>query len=146
MFTSDTGTDEGVACIQAKAAADATAEAPTVSTISGVWVGLRQNNSRFIVDANAELHISSLVSNKRKNGGTGNGENNKLLKQGAGKLLLTNANTYTGGTSIEAGVLELQDNGTLGSGEVTIGSATESSSPALVFASHRAVKHGNLLL
>ena len=45
-------------------------------------------------------------------GGTGS-----LVKQGAGVLELTGANTYSGGTSIQGGTLKVSGSGTLGSGE-----------------------------
>ncbi len=42
-----------------------------------------------------------------------------LLKLGNGTLTLTGANTYTGGTTISAGNLEIRDGGSMGSGAVT---------------------------
>jgi autotransporter-associated beta strand protein len=41
-----------------------------------------------------------------------------LVKRGAGKLILSNPNTYSGGTTIEAGTLQLEDAGALGSGPI----------------------------
>ncbi|HEY8879786.1 MAG TPA: autotransporter-associated beta strand repeat-containing protein [Roseateles sp.] len=41
-----------------------------------------------------------------------------LVKQGAGTLTLTAANTQSGATSIEAGTVKLTDQGSLGSGEI----------------------------
>jgi autotransporter-associated beta strand protein/T5SS/PEP-CTERM-associated repeat protein len=46
-----------------------------------------------------------------------------LTKTGAGRLRLTMDNTYTGGTNIQAGVLELTGNNNLGTGNVELGTA-----------------------
>src|SRR5690606_37250071 len=43
-----------------------------------------------------------------------------LVKDGAGVLSLNNANTYSGGTSISAGILHAQNAAALGSGDVTV--------------------------
>ena len=43
-----------------------------------------------------------------------------LLKQGAGTLILTNANTYQGGTGLFEGVLTVANNRALGTGQVTM--------------------------
>jgi fibronectin-binding autotransporter adhesin len=45
-----------------------------------------------------------------------------LDKIGAGTLILTAANTYTGGTTINVGVLEAENNTALGTGAVTVNS------------------------
>lgn len=42
-----------------------------------------------------------------------------LVKNGAAKLTIGNANTYSGGTTISAGTVQLNDVGTLGTGAVT---------------------------
>jgi autotransporter-associated beta strand protein len=46
-----------------------------------------------------------------------------LTKTGAGRLRLTTANTYAGGTHIEAGVLEIANNDSLGAGNIAVDSA-----------------------
>jgi len=51
--------------------------------------------------------------------GTGN-----ITKTGAGALTLTGANTYAGGTSLNAGVINLAGNGTLGTGAIAVGTGT----------------------
>jgi autotransporter-associated beta strand protein len=44
-----------------------------------------------------------------------------LVKNGAGSLSLSGANTYSGGTAVNAGQLNINSNGALGSGAVVIG-------------------------
>ena len=48
-----------------------------------------------------------------------------LSKQGTGTLILANANTYSGGTTVTAGTLQIGDGGTVGSisGGITLGTA-----------------------
>ncbi len=43
-----------------------------------------------------------------------------LIKVGSGKLALTMANAYTGGTQVLAGTLEIGNGGSLGTGDVTV--------------------------
>ncbi len=46
-----------------------------------------------------------------------------LTKFGSGKLVLTEANTYSGATTVEAGTLDVQRDGGLGNGTVNVGSS-----------------------
>lgn len=48
------------------------------------------------------------------------GASGAIVKVGAGTLALTNANTYTGGTSVEAGTLSFNNSQALGTGAVTL--------------------------
>src|SRR5204863_830327 len=58
-------------------------------------------------------------------GGNGAGQ---LTKAGAGKLIMSANNTYTGGTNITGGSLQIGNNssgsGSLGPGNITIGAGT----------------------
>jgi autotransporter-associated beta strand protein len=54
-----------------------------------------------------------------------NGSASALLKTGGGALVLSNTNTYTGGTKVTAGTLGVGANGALGSGDLLVsGNAT----------------------
>jgi autotransporter-associated beta strand protein len=57
-----------------------------------------------------------------------------LAKTGAGTLTLTGANTYSGGTTLNAGTLEVGGSSALGTGSVTVNGGTISSSTAAVLA------------
>jgi autotransporter-associated beta strand protein len=71
----------------------------SISATSGVT-----NNGALIYNRGDALGVSHVIS------GTGS-----LTKQGAGTLTLTNANTYTGPTTVSAGTLQLGDGTTTGS-------------------------------
>src|SRR5207244_7330779 len=96
-----------------------------------------------------------------QDGGFSGGTGGSLTKAGSGKLSLTNANTYTGGTTITRGTLLVKNTtgsatgtgavqvnaGTLGgtgkiTGAVTIG--TGSSSGAILLAGDSATRPGTL--
>ncbi len=57
----------------------------------------------------------------------------RLVKTGAGVLVLTSANTYTGGTSIDAGTLQIKAAGGLGDGAVDITTTGAAGSGMLKF-------------
>ena len=56
--------------------------------------------------------------------------NDGLEKTGAGNLMLSAANTYTGGTTITAGTLTVNNSSALGSSDITLGNATLASNNA----------------
>jgi autotransporter-associated beta strand protein len=75
---------------------------PNGATITGGTLGLGANRVFTIGDSSAatsDLAISSVIS----------GTNFGFNKQGAGTLTLSGANTYTGATTIGAGVLSISD-------------------------------------
>ncbi len=60
-------------------------------------------------------NMSTVVSGVVSDGGTGGGAGGSLVKVGSGTMVLTGTNTYTGGTTINAGTLQLGNGGTTGS-------------------------------
>jgi outer membrane autotransporter protein len=77
---------------------------------TGVVVGNIQNNAALVIDHNNTVTIPGMIS------GSGS-----LTQLGPGTTILTGDNTYSGGTTISAGTLQLGSGGTTGSiiGDVT---------------------------
>jgi outer membrane autotransporter protein len=61
-------------------------------------------------------NLSTTVSGTISDGGFFGGTGGSLIKVGAGTLTLTGANTYSGGTSLNGGVLAVNNVGNLGTG------------------------------
>jgi autotransporter-associated beta strand protein len=61
-------------------------------------------------------NLSTVFSGTIQNGGLSGGVGGSLVKIGAGKLVLTNANTYTGGTQVVDGQLVVNNTGRSGTG------------------------------
>ena len=87
------------------------ASGDTTNTISSP-IRLRQDNTAFTV-ADGAAATDLLVSGVISKGTEGNGA---LVKAGAGRMVLTASNTYTGNTTINGGVLELSTTGKLYNG------------------------------
>ncbi|MCI6589824.1 MAG: autotransporter-associated beta strand repeat-containing protein [Lentisphaeraceae bacterium] len=116
--------------ITVKAAAEgASAENPTVSTLSSTGTGdarkvnLRNGDLRVEVEENAKFEVKAQLISYSIYGST----LGKLVKLGDGVLELggTPANTYTPGTEIQAGTVYLTGAATLGTGGVTIASGAK---------------------
>jgi autotransporter-associated beta strand protein len=67
--------------------------------------------------ATGAVTASGVISNEGLNAGM-------LKKTGAGRLVLSAANTYSGGTTVEAGTLQISTMDNLGSGAVTLNGGT----------------------
>ncbi|MEI7908684.1 MAG: autotransporter-associated beta strand repeat-containing protein [Verrucomicrobiota bacterium] len=94
-----------------------TVAAATPSTISGLVLDLRQDDTQFnIADgpASEDLVISAVVSN-------GPNGNHNLIKSGLGTMVLSAVNVYTGTTSVNAGTLAVP--GTISASAVTVASS-----------------------
>ncbi|MBR5590908.1 MAG: hypothetical protein IKW38_00040 [Kiritimatiellae bacterium] len=111
------------------AAADATATTPTESTFTftnetgaqGRKVLIRNGDVTFDVEANARLTVDVILVAGEASLNAG-GTPGKLIKTGAGELVLTAENTYNTATEVNAGVVTLLGNGKFGSGAVTVAS------------------------
>ncbi|HCX29816.1 MAG TPA: hypothetical protein DHU55_08625, partial [Blastocatellia bacterium] len=133
----------------------------------GVIVGSLEGDGLVFLGANnltvGSTNLSTTFSGVMQDGGIGGGTGGSLTKTGTGKLSLTKANTYTGGTILNAGALFVKNktgsatgtgavqvnNGTLGgtgkiAGAVTVG--TGSSSGAILLAGNSAKKPGTLTI
>ena len=78
---------------------------------------LGASNTSLIINTTAALGTNVLTIGAPISGGSGS-----LTKLGAGALVVTNSNTYSGGTTIGAGTLQVGGGGTrgsLGSGNIT---------------------------
>jgi autotransporter-associated beta strand protein len=80
---------------------------------SGSVQGNILNNSTLTFNRSGNVTFSGVIS------GTG-----QLIKLGPGTLILTGANTYTGGTTINGGTLLLNGAGTIGTGNLTMAGGT----------------------
>jgi autotransporter-associated beta strand protein len=97
------------------------------TTISGGALQIGNNTTTGAINGGPIVNNASLVFNRSNNidsnvaiSGTGS-----LTKQGAGTLTLLASNSYSGGTTISAGILQLgsgSTTGSLGTGGVTISS------------------------
>jgi autotransporter-associated beta strand protein len=89
-----------------------------IGSIEGDGLVFLGSNNVSVGSNNASTNFSGVIQDGGGNGGTGA----SLIKVGTGTLVLTNANTYTGGTTIKRGTLMVnnrQGSGT-GSGPVQI--------------------------
>jgi len=89
----------------------------TTSTISSGL--LLQNSVNLPIDvadgaATTDLLISGVVA----------GSGSAITKTGAGTLILSGANTHSGGTTLSAGMVEIQNNSALGTGTATLAGVT----------------------
>lgn len=116
----------GYSSLSALAADTATAEEPTVSTISGTNLTLRQNHTTISVAENARLDIlSGILFKGNKSDLNGEGAvpphlQAGLVKTGAGELRLSGNNTYTQATTVAEGTLTLTGGAALASSSVTV--------------------------
>ncbi|MEI9887562.1 MAG: autotransporter outer membrane beta-barrel domain-containing protein [Rhizomicrobium sp.] len=85
---------------------------------------------------NASTEVSGVIAD----GGAAGGSGASLVKVGSGTLTLSGANTYTGGTTVSAGTLQLGSGGTSGS---ILGNVTDNAT--LAFNRSDAVSFGGVI-
>jgi autotransporter-associated beta strand protein len=90
----------------------------------GVTIGSLEGSGKVFLGARnltvGSNNMSTTFSGVIQDGGIGGGTGGSLTKIGAGTLSLTNSNTYTGGTLINAGTLVAGHDGALGTGNVSL--------------------------
>ena len=74
--------------------------------------------------APAAVYIDNSALNYLFQGTYGITGTTSIVKTGTGTATFTNTNTYTGGTVLSGGTISINNGGALGSGQVSIGSAT----------------------
>jgi autotransporter-associated beta strand protein len=105
-----------------------------VSTVSGN-LSLGGSTRTFTVSASATLTVSATVS------GTAG-----LTAAGSGTLVLSAANSYSGGTTLSGGTLAVGNNGALGGGTLTLTGGTLMASGAAVSLANAVTLGGNVTI
>jgi autotransporter-associated beta strand protein len=90
----------------------------TAGSIEGGGTYSLGSKSLTVGGNNRSTEVSGVIADGGFFGGTGG----SLVKVGAGTITLSGANSYTGGTTINAGILEAANNQALGNGRVTVNS------------------------
>jgi autotransporter-associated beta strand protein len=86
--------------------------AMTVGSIEGAGSYFLGSKTLTVGLNNLSTEVSGVISD---GGPTSGGKGGSLIKTGTGTLILSGANAYTGGTTINAGTLQLGNGGTTGS-------------------------------
>ena len=113
------GRGAGVPLIQTLGDAAYTIQGPGTNAIPNALRLLLKASGDFSVgssDPNQPLTISSVIA---ESGGA-----RSLRKTGAGRLILSGANSFTGGVTIAAGILEVRSKAALATGPVTLSGGT----------------------
>jgi outer membrane autotransporter protein len=113
----------------------------TGTAATGVTIGSLEGTGNAFLGANTltvgSNHVSTTFSGVIQDGGLNGGTGGALTKIGAGTLILTGANTYTGNTNVNGGVLSVNGSiaspstfvnpgGTLGGTGIVLGHLTNS--------------------
>lgn len=99
---------------------DANGISDTLLNVSGTSAGIITNNGGTASNLTLRSLINTQFAGQISNGTSTLG----LTKTGSGTLTLTGANTYSGGTTINAGTLVVGNNSALGTGALTMGANT----------------------
>jgi autotransporter-associated beta strand protein len=94
----------------------------------GVTIGSIEGSGNVFLGANnltvGANNLSTIFSGAIQDGRLAGGTGGSLIKLGSGTLSLTNSNTYSGGTLINAGTLQALHDGALGVGSVSLTAAS----------------------
>jgi autotransporter-associated beta strand protein len=86
---------------------------------SGIFI--QGNNTITFSPASGTQTVSDVIADQTGSGGTGgNAGAGGVAKSGAGTLVLSAANTYTGGTTVTGGLVNFATSNNLGSGNITL--------------------------
>ncbi|QCI64188.1 autotransporter domain-containing protein [Phreatobacter stygius] len=110
-------------------------DATGVGTLAASTVDLRNNASSVVFDGTGSQAFAPLI--------TGSGF---VVKNGSGTVTLTGANSYTGGTTLNAGVLTVGNSAALGLGGLTVGGSSTLDSNASVSLGNAIVLNANLTI
>src|SRR5262249_47693420 len=94
----------------------------SVGSIEGVGTFFLGNDQLTVGGNNLSTTVGGVIAD----GGTNSGTGGALVKVGSGTLTLTGQNTYSGGTTIAAGRLQIDNIGALGSGPISFNGALRS--------------------
>lgn len=90
--------------------------------------GIVENESGSVATSTLSVQVASGIQTfsgiLRNGNGSGIDGTLALVKSGAGTQVLSGLNTYTGSTSVEAGILQLTGTGSTGTGAVTVASGS----------------------
>ncbi|MCB1041225.1 MAG: autotransporter-associated beta strand repeat-containing protein, partial [Acidimicrobiales bacterium] len=85
------------------------------NAVSSIAVDTALSGSKTItVESGSQLNYSGVIHNQI-------GTNSGITKAGGGTLVLSAANSYTGGTSVNGGSLQISGSGTIGIGALSVG-------------------------
>ena len=113
-----------------------TSNVMTAGSIQGAGIYFLGSNALTVGQSNVNTEVTGTIAD----GGLGAGVGGMLIKDGVGTLTLTGSNTYTGGTTISAGTLQIGNGGTTGS---VVGNVTNNS--VLAFDRSDAVTFGGVI-
>ncbi len=89
------------------------------STLQWSGTNTQDISSRLVMTNGVTATLDTLGNNVILATGIGGDTSGSLTKEGTGTLILTGNNSYTGGTTIDSGILQVGTGGTVGSGDVT---------------------------
>ncbi|MDY0883560.1 autotransporter domain-containing protein [Dongia soli] len=84
---------------------------------SGIFLQGTNASLTYAPDAGDTQTVNDIIADEA---GSGGGNSVGIIKAGAGMLTLNGTNTYTGGTTVNAGTVAVGNNAALGTGAVTI--------------------------